>query len=224
MAYLDAPSIDPARIAMPLRTFGWLDAHGDPDTAALAAHAAQWPAAAKPIDEFTAAIVQSTTADMADDGSDPATIAARGADLDDDPDELDELDDSDGREVEDVTTVPDPDPSIVAGLDDPITDDPDEDEWTFTRPETTPLTAAQAREALRERITAWQRQGVEDFATGDLRDLWADAGLTRQWAQNQLRKLRTAGVIGYDDTTQRHLILDTPTADTDDGADVEDAA
>jgi hypothetical protein len=62
MAYLDAPSIDPARIAMPLRTFAWLDQHGKPDVQAIRAHAAAWPAASKTVDEFTAAIARTTTA------------------------------------------------------------------------------------------------------------------------------------------------------------------
>jgi hypothetical protein len=55
MAYLDAPSIPPTHIAMPLRTYAW----GTSDrqaNAAMTAHAAAWPAAAKQIDEFTVAL------------------------------------------------------------------------------------------------------------------------------------------------------------------------
>jgi len=61
MAYLDAPSIGEERIAMPMRTYAWgLDSAGEFDderaNAAMRAHAAQWPAAAKQVDATTAAV------------------------------------------------------------------------------------------------------------------------------------------------------------------------
>lgn len=55
MAYLDVPGIPETHYAMPLRTFAW----GATDTqanAAMRAHAAAYPAAAKALDEFTAAL------------------------------------------------------------------------------------------------------------------------------------------------------------------------
>jgi hypothetical protein len=209
MAYLDAPGIDPARIAMPLRTFGWLDATGEPDPAALAAHAAQWPAAAKTIDQFTAAITRPATRGTA------PTVADAGPDQDE-PDDAGEHDDLEGWNPQDDIATDDPDPALTADLDDPIEDDPGGQDWTFTRPgpATTGavMTAEQARQALRDRITAWQAEGREDFTTADLADLWAGAGLTRQWAQNQIRKLRADGVLGYDDETQRHTLTGQPAA------------
>jgi hypothetical protein len=62
MAYLDAPSIPETHIAMPLRTYAW-SAIDDDEAAAdreartnIAAHVADWPAAAKQVDEFTAKV------------------------------------------------------------------------------------------------------------------------------------------------------------------------
>ena len=37
--------------------------------------------------------------------------------------------------------------------------------------------------------------------------------MTRQWAQGRLKKLREAGVLGYDDDAQRHLMLTRPEVD-----------
>ncbi|REE96638.1 DNA translocase FtsK [Thermomonospora umbrina] len=57
MAYLDGKSVRSTHYAMPLRTFSWgrdsREANG-----AMAAHAAQWPAAAKSVDDFTAALAR----------------------------------------------------------------------------------------------------------------------------------------------------------------------
>ncbi|MEU8035597.1 DNA translocase FtsK [Streptosporangium sp. NPDC049078] len=62
MAYLDAPSIPDERIAMPLRTYAWGMAGGTFDderaNAALAAHAAAYPAAYKKVDAGTAALAR----------------------------------------------------------------------------------------------------------------------------------------------------------------------
>lgn len=204
MAYLDAPSIDPARIAMPLRTFAWLNAHGDPDTDAIAAHAAQWPAAAKTVDQFTAAITRATAT--------TATAAAPGAGRPEGEDDHEAAedgaqgDDAEDWSAEDAMTTPDPDPSVQAHIDDPIKDDPGDAEWQFTRPAPT-MTDADARQALRDRITAWLAEGREDFTTADLSDLWTGAGLSRSWARKQLGKLKDDGVLDYDDETQRHILL-----------------
>lgn len=50
MTYLDAPGMDPARIAMPMRTYAW----GEDAQAAqtMTAHAAAWPATRVPADPF----------------------------------------------------------------------------------------------------------------------------------------------------------------------------
>ncbi|MCP2343389.1 hypothetical protein [Actinomadura rupiterrae] len=211
MAYLDAPSIDSGRIAMPLRTFGWLKSDGKPDPAALHAHALEWPAAAKQVDEFTAAVTRAAAAVMPLTGP---VGAASGTDDANAPDDRDDAvsgpqDDGDDWNPEDDITTPDPDPSITADKDGPIEDDPDDAEWTFTRPTPT-MTAAQARQTLYDRIAQWQNQGVTDFTTADLSDIWTNAGLSRAWAQKWIRKLRDDGVLGFDDETQRHQIHAAP--------------
>ncbi len=55
MAYLDGKSIRATHYAMPLRTFSWGRDSAEAN-AAMAAHAAAYPAAAKDIDHFTAAL------------------------------------------------------------------------------------------------------------------------------------------------------------------------
>ncbi|WP_245967070.1 DNA translocase FtsK [Sphaerisporangium album] len=70
MAYLDAPSIEEGRYAMPMRTFAWgLDDKGEFDderaNAAMRAYAATYPAAAKQVDETTAALSRITDAPSA---------------------------------------------------------------------------------------------------------------------------------------------------------------
>ncbi|MCP2336126.1 hypothetical protein [Actinomadura rupiterrae] len=195
MAYLDAPGIDRARIAMPMRTFAWLKADGiTPDVEAMRAYAAQWPAESKTLDEFTAAIVagQGTTMTMS------------SSDDDQDPDDIDS---------DDWTpTVPteDPDPDVHGDIDDPIQDDPDDKDYEFARPEQR-LSDAEARTAILSQLAAWIDEGRTDFTTADLAPIWTAAGKYRQWAQRQLTQLRDEdGVIGYDDETQRHTLLRRP--------------
>jgi hypothetical protein len=74
------------------------------------------------------------------------------------------------------------------------------------------MTAEQARQALRDRISAWLAEGRQDFTTADLTDLWTAAGLSRSWTQKQIGQLRQDGVLGYDDNTQRHLLIAHPDA------------
>ncbi|MDL4815461.1 helix-turn-helix domain-containing protein [Actinomadura opuntiae] len=193
MAYLDAPSIDRARIAMPLRTFAWLKPDGvTPDTDALRAHAEQWPAAAKTIDEFTAAIVSSWVS--------PPTMKDSS---DDDHDDIDRDDWSPTVDTED------PDPEVTGSIDDPITDDPEDQEFTFGQPSER-LSAAELRTALLSQLATWLDEGREDFATKDLAPVWTAAGASRQTVQRLLRKLRDEGVLGYDDEAQRHTLLQRP--------------
>jgi hypothetical protein len=77
MQYLDAPTIEDGRYAMPLRTFAWgIDARGEFDderaNEAMRAHAAQWPASAKQVDAGTAALSRLTASPQAA----PVTAAA----------------------------------------------------------------------------------------------------------------------------------------------------
>ncbi|WP_169948624.1 DNA translocase FtsK [Microbispora sp. H11081] len=59
MAYLDARSIRATHYAMPLRTYTWGRNSGEA-RAAMAAHAAIYPARSKEVDEFTAALARPT--------------------------------------------------------------------------------------------------------------------------------------------------------------------
>ncbi|MFB4300660.1 hypothetical protein [Actinomadura sp. NTSP31] len=194
MAYLDAPSIDRARIAMPLRTFAWLKADGvTPDTDALRAHAEQWPAAAKTIDEFTAAIVSTWVS--------PPTV--KDSSSDEDPNDIDRDDWAPAVDTDD------PDPDVTAGIDDPITDDPDDQEFEFGQ-QSERLSAAEVRTAILSQFATWLDEGRTDFATKDLAPVWTAAGTSRQAVQRLLRKLRDEGVLGYDDEAQRHTLLQRP--------------
>lgn len=187
MAYLDAPSIAQERIAMPLRTYLW-----DEDGQQLRDLCASFPAANKPADEFTQLVATSLFAS-----------AERAHEV---PREND--DDLEGWRPEDDVTTEDPDPTLQAGADDPIEDDPDDQEWEFTRPE--PKDPEKARQALLNQIATWTDEGKTTFSTADLSPIWTGAGMTRQWAQSQLRKLRQLGVIGYEEDTQRHTLLRSP--------------
>ncbi|MEU3168948.1 hypothetical protein [Streptosporangium sp. NPDC006930] len=199
MAYLDAPSISEARIAMPQRTYAWgIDTAGEFDderaNEAMRAHAAQWPASAKQVDAGTAELSRLS----------PAEHLESPHPEDDDQEE----------EVEDVAaeyqTVDDPDPEIHAGLDDEIPDLPEGDPpWTFAPP-AVEMTAAERGAALLAHLQELWDAGDRDFATRDLRPLWESTDMTRQWAQKQLRKLVEASVLGYDDGEQRYLMEERP--------------
>ncbi len=190
MAYLDAPSVDLERIAMPLRTFLW-----DKAGQQMRELVAEFPASGKTVDEFTTRIaaVQNWT---------PARDDDEGQDAEDDG--------LDGWRAEDDLDTEDPDPSLDAGIDDTIADDPDGEVWEFTRP--TPTTTETARQALVDQLCAWFDEGRDSFATADLSPIWSGAGMTRQWAQSRLKALRGLGVLGYDDDTQRHTLLRRPEA------------
>ncbi|MFD0889417.1 helicase HerA domain-containing protein, partial [Streptosporangium algeriense] len=60
MAYLDGKSVRPTHYAMPLRTFTW-GTNSAEARAAMLAHAAAFPAVAKKMDAFTAALARPTT-------------------------------------------------------------------------------------------------------------------------------------------------------------------
>lgn len=72
MAYLDARGIPSTHFAMPLRTYSWGRTSAEA-RAAMAAHAAAYPATGKKVDPFTAALARPTTPPA------PATTAASTA-------------------------------------------------------------------------------------------------------------------------------------------------
>ncbi|MFI6883336.1 DNA translocase FtsK [Streptosporangium canum] len=130
-------------------------------------------------------------------------------------------DEEEGEDVSSVVTeyltdddpeISDPDSTVQAGLDDEIPDiDEGEPPMTFTQ--APPMTAEARLAALVQLLQDWWDHGRRDFATGDLSPLWSSTDMTRQWAQKRLRGLREAGVLGYDDAAQRHLMLARPELD-----------
>ncbi|GAA2875553.1 plasmid transfer protein TraB [Streptosporangium fragile] len=209
MAYWDAPSIPDERIAMPLRTYAWglVDGEIDDERAneEMRAHAAAWPAAAKPVDPGTAAISR------LHDGAPALGVATAELER---PDEVEDEDDEEA--VENVTaeylTTDDPDPDIHAGPDDPITDRPDDPEWEFAPPAQT-MTPQERGAALIAHLQGLWDGGARNFATRDLRPLWESTDMSRAWAQKQLKKLIEAGVLDYDDDEQRYLMPERPHVD-----------
>jgi hypothetical protein len=120
-------------------------------------------------------------------------------------------DDDEAYDTETAIETPDPDPSLTAGLDDEIEDEEDDEPFEFAKPEPK-MSPEQARALLLGQLATWIDEGRQDFSTGDLSPVWAKAGMTRQWCQGFLRKLRNDDVIGYDDAEQRHTLLQRPEA------------
>jgi hypothetical protein len=206
MSLLDTPTVPEGRFAMPLRTYAWgLDSKGEFDderaNEAMRAHAAQWPAAAKPVDATTAALsrlhgdAQAATA--------PAGLLEADADEDDDED------------VKDVASeylhTDDPDPDVQAGLDDEIPDlDEGEPPLTFAPPVQS-MTPQERGAALMKRLQELWDGGARDFSSGDLKPLWETTDMSRSWVQKQLKRLVDAGVLGgYDEEAQRYLMPGRP--------------
>ncbi|MFI7618026.1 hypothetical protein ACIBP6_43085 [Nonomuraea terrae] len=205
MAYIDAPTLGDGRFAMPLRTYAWgVDDTGQFDderaNAAMRAHAAQWPAAAKQVDPTTAEVSR-----LAGGASAAATMPA----------ELEENDDD--EEVRDVTKeyleTDDPDPELQAGLDDEIPDLEDgEPPLTFAPPAQS-MTPEERGAALMKRLQEMWDDGARDFSSGDLKPLWETTDMSRAWVQKTLKKLTEAGILGgYDDEAQRYLMPERPEA------------
>lgn len=205
MAYLDAPGIDDGRIAMPLRTYAWgLDESGVFDderaNAAMRAHAAEWPASAKPVDETTAALSR-----LVDGGQ---AAAAPTSALEHETDDEDE-------EVKNVASeyleTEDPDPDVQGGLDDEIPDlEEGEPPLTFAPADKT-MTPEQRGAALMKRLHELWDGGARDVGTGDFKVLWETTDISRSWFQKQMKKLSEAGVLGpYDDERQRYEMKDRP--------------
>jgi hypothetical protein len=204
MAYLDAPSIEEGRIAMPMRTYAWgLDANGEFDderaNAAMREYAAQWPAAAKDVDETTAALSRLS-------GGPTVPLPAQGEEEPVDDDE------EDVRNVaSEYLRTEDPDPTVQADIDDEIPDLPEGDPpWRFAGPEQR-MTAGERGAALMKRLQELWDGGARDFSSGDLRPLWESTDMSRSWVQKTLKKLVEAGALGgYDDEAQRYLMPSRP--------------
>jgi hypothetical protein len=192
MAVLDAPGIPAGRVAMPLRTFAWGE-----DADAIAAYAAQFPAAARPVDPITARVtgtapfaaplpagtarpVATLTAPAADDH--PALTAGNG-DEDQDHD-----DDKETDVIAEYQATEDPNPDLLpgAGPDDPIEGRPGDQPFDFDQGER--MAPEAARDVLTAQIREWQESGLETFAPKDLRDVMTRTGMSRAWVQGRLRE------------------------------------
>src|SRR5690606_17590445 len=124
----------------PLRTFAWGKSDREAN-ANMRAHAAQYPAAGKTVDEFTARLANP-------DGPRVIQVPAASA-----PHGADEDQDDAGDAVADYQDGPDPDPDITAGPDDEITDPTDEEAARFVIPE--PTGAKMPAQAARGLVHDW---------------------------------------------------------------------
>lgn len=199
MAYLDVPGVPETHYAVPLRTFAW----GKTDREANAnmrAHAAQYPAAAKAVDEFTARLTDP-------DGRRVIQVPTAVADEDQDDDA--------GDAVADYQDGPDPDPDITAGPDDEITSPTDEEADRFVIPE--PTGVKMPAQAARGLVHDWLRHratvGRPTFTASDpelLRVRDATGNRSRGWTYKVVRELIDLGVLEEDDSdsTTRYTIVD----------------
>lgn len=207
MSYLDAPTLGDGRFSMPLRTFAWgLDDAGVFDderaNAAMRAHAADYPAAGKPVDATTAEVSRLPGGDQA--ATAPAGLLEQGAEDGDDDEEVRNV-------AEEYLQTDDPDPEVTAGLDDEIPDLPEgEPPLTFAAPERK-MTAEERGTALMARLHELWDGGARDFSSGDLKPLWESTDMSRAWVQKQLKRLAEVGVLGgYDEERQRYLMPERP--------------
>jgi hypothetical protein len=190
MAVLDAPGIPAARVAMPLRTFGW--GEGAPAVAAIEAHAAAYPASARPVDPITARVTGSSAVPAPAAGPErPVAVLTRGPAAAPEPRDSDDLadddDDDEGAEVIAEYLSEDPNPDLPwVDPDDPIEPGPDDEPFEFERPEK--MTPEDARAALAAQLADWQAEGRESFAPRDLRPVMEATGMGRPWIQARLRE------------------------------------
>jgi hypothetical protein len=219
-AYLDAPTIPEGLITTPLRTYDW----GGND-AAMTAHAAQWPAAMRPVDPITAKICGGPVASdgprtgLATDAparpplTDPSwptvTLTApvdQAPGADDNQDQAPE-DDSDpiGDPVgEYLDGADDPSPEITAaaiadGPDAPIEVEPDDIQFDFTPGQQ--MSPEDARKVFADQLAEWREDGRETFAPRDFGPVMRKTGMGRAWVQARLKEAieSDAPVVERDD-------------------------
>ena len=208
MAFLDVPGVPATHYAVPLRTFAW----GKTDREANAnmrAHAAMYPAAAKTVDEFTARLADP-------DGTGPRVIQVPAA-------AVDHQDDDAGDAVGDYQTETDPDPTLVAGPDDEITDPTGEEAARFVIPEPTgeKMPAQASRRLVHDWLKHRAQVGRPTFTAGDselLRVRDATGNRSRGWSYKVLDELVNDGVLERDtsDSTARYTIVDLSPLDVGD--------
>jgi hypothetical protein len=205
MAYLDAPGIPEDRLAMPMRCWYWGD-----DASVMTAHAAAFPASARPLDALTARLLaDATAARLALSPRRPAAVAAPELPADDDDQadaaelpaddedaDIDADEDEDDPEVvrAEYLTEPDPDPDLTAGIDDAI--EPPADVFgALEFPEPDRADPAEARARFRELLAEWVEDGRQEFATSDLYELLSAVGMSRAWLHKQINAAIEDGLI-----------------------------
>lgn len=184
MCYIDAPCIPEDRIVLPARKFIWTAAQ-------MKEHAAKWPASEKAVDDLTARIAAGQ-----------ATGRTSPADEDDD--------DLEGSAVDRHLKTEDPNPGITASINDPIEDDPAEDDFVFERGDRPKMDPDRARSLLLAQLEAWANEDREDFAMADLMPVIERTGLTRQWALKQLKILIADDAVARDEETRGRYVLKIP--------------
>ena len=116
--------------------------------------------------------------------------------------EVSEMDDGE----EPTFTTPDPDPDLVAGIDDVIEVAPERD---FTIPRSKKGTKASAEEAkamLEAQLAMWADQGQTTFAAREL-GMPLDGVRGRSWVYDRLEELETAGRLVHEDSGEWTIVV-----------------
>jgi hypothetical protein len=212
--YLHYPGTPPERIAMQMRTFAWGDltskeTHDVTAASAMAAYAAQYPAAARPVDPLTAALTgtpaSTVTASATPAGphfTRPVTVLTRPRpdDEDHDQDQDPETDDYDDDEEEtDVYTeylkTEDPTPELTASIDDPIEPGPDDQPFEFDTED--PIDPATARQIFTDHLAQLRADGKTVLAAKDFRPI-IRPGMGRAWIHDRLNEAVERGDLVHD--------------------------
>jgi hypothetical protein len=196
MAFLDAPGVSEKHAVMPLRTFDW----GPDGRTVMAAHATTHAHTHRPVDQFTAELI-----DL------PTTSSATGGTPDPDSDTED---DESFDVVNDVLTeaatmdadLADPDPTLTASIrpDTPIQHPtPEEDTALVGQEPPQRLSPAQARDAFYGWLAQRAAAGLLSFQASDdgLAALRHQTGMSRSWTYKVLRELLDTGRLTLDNGT-----------------------
>jgi hypothetical protein len=204
-AYLHWPAMAPERIAMRMRHYAWGDvsskeAHDATANAAMAAYAAQWPAAARPVDELTAQLIGRGPGGAGRHRADtaparPAAVLTRPAVQDQDDDDTREDTEMDQSVLDEYLPEGDPNPGLTAGPDDPIEPDPEDEAFEFDAPD--PLDPATARAAFADWLQELRASGKTELATRDFRPIMRP-GMGRAWIQARLKEAVDSGELDHD--------------------------
>lgn len=197
MYYLAAPTIPEERHAIPAR--GYLI--GDEE---MREHAATYPASARPLDDVTLKAAGETYAGR----TAAATLVDElPAEV---PDQAAASDEEEVNVIDEYAHTSDPDPSIVADMDEEIPEPVDDEGFTFAeRAEKMPPGEAFAE--LLAQLAVWADEGREEFAPRDLRPIMDRTGYGRAWIQKQLKRLTEEEDILDHGDRGTYLIIKAPT-------------